>query len=67
MNVFESENNSGTRLNQMNQPDRDISRINPESRINCDSRINPDNRINSPNRPTFNIPLKRRTENVQLT
>ena len=34
MNVFERENNAGTRLNQ------NISRINPESRINLDRRIN---------------------------
>ena len=31
MKVFEFKNNSGTRLNQMTQPDQDISRINPES------------------------------------
>ena len=34
MNVFERENNSGTRLNQniqMTRPDQDISRINPEN------------------------------------
>ena len=31
MKVFEFENNSGTRLNQMTRPDQDISRINPES------------------------------------
>ena len=64
MNVFEIRNVSGTRLYQMNQPDQDISRINPESRINSESRINPesrinfDSRINSPIRPTFNIPLQ---------
>ena len=41
MNVFEFENNSGTRLNiQMTRPNQDISQINPESRINPDSRIN---------------------------
>ena len=38
MNVFEFENNSGTRLNiQMTRPDQDISQINPESRINPES------------------------------
>ena len=31
MNVFEIRNNSGTQLNQMTQPDHDISRINPDS------------------------------------
>ena len=31
MKVFEFENNSGTGLNEMTQPDQDISRINPES------------------------------------
>ena len=41
MKVFEFENVSGTQLNQMTQPDQDISQINPESRINPDSRINP--------------------------
>ena len=47
MNAFESENNSGTRLNiQMTRPDQDISRINPESQINPESLINPDSRIN---------------------
>ena len=47
MNVFEFENNSGTRLNiQMTQPDQDISRINIESRINPDSRVNPESRFN---------------------
>ena len=40
MKVFEFENVSGTRLNQMTRPDQDISRINPESRINPDSQIN---------------------------
>ena len=50
MNVFEFENNSGTRLNQniqMTPPDQDISRINPESRINTESRINPESRFNT--------------------
>ena len=47
MNVFDFENNSGTRLNiQMTRPDQDISRINPESRVNRESRFNPDSRIN---------------------
>ena len=46
MNVFERENNSGTRLNQITRPDQYISRINPESRFNSDSQINPDSRIN---------------------
>ena len=75
MNVFEFENSSGTRLKiQMNRPDQDISRINPESLVNPESRFNPDSRINldsrinfpiqinSPFRPTFNIPLTRPTE-----
>ena len=31
MKVFEFENNSGTQLNQITQPDQDIIRINPES------------------------------------
>ena len=31
MKVFEFENISGTRLNQMTRPDQNISRINPES------------------------------------
>ena len=42
MIFFEFKNNSGTRLDQMTQPDQDISRINPESRINTESRINLD-------------------------
>ena len=42
MRVFEFGNNSGTRLNQMTQPDQDISRINTESQINPGSRINLD-------------------------
>ena len=76
MNVFEFENNSGTRLNQniqMTRPDQDISRINPESQFNSDSRINPDSRISSqiriksPIRPTFNILLTRPTEDILLT
>ena len=40
MNVFERENNSGTRLNQ------NISQINPENRINPESRMIPDSPIN---------------------
>ena len=80
MNVFDFENNSGTRLNiQITQPDQDISRINPESRVKPDSRSNPDSRINfdsrinypiqinSPIRPTFNTPLTRQTENTPPT
>ena len=31
MKVFEFENNSGTRLNQMTRPDQDISQINIDS------------------------------------
>ena len=31
MKVFEFENDSGARLNQMTRPDQDISRINPDS------------------------------------
>ena len=46
MKVFEFENNSGTRLNQMTLPDQDISRINPHSQINPESRINSPIRIN---------------------
>ena len=56
MKVFEFENDSGTRLNQMTQPDQDISRINPDSRINCDSRINPDSQINPESR--INSPIQ---------
>ena len=79
MKVFEIQNDSGTRLNEMTRPDQNISqinlvsridpdsRINPVSRINPDSRINPNSRINSPIRPTFNIPLTRPTENIPLT
>ena len=63
----------------MTRPDQNISRINlvsqinpdsginPVSRIDPDSRINPNSRINSPIRPTFNIPLTRKTENIRLT
>ena len=40
MKVFEFENVSGTRLNQITQPDQDISRSNPNSRINYPIRIN---------------------------
>ena len=47
MNVFEQENKSGTRLNQMTRPDQDISRNIHDSQINPHSRINPDSRINS--------------------
>ena len=47
MNVFEFENNSGTRLNiQMTRPDQYISQINPESRSHPDSRVNLDIQIN---------------------
>ena len=42
MKVFEFENVSGTRLNQMTRPDQNISLINPESRINSESRISPE-------------------------
>ena len=74
MDVFEFENNSGTRLNiQMTRPDQDISRINPESRVNRESRFNPDSRINLDSqinypirinsliRPAFKTPLTRPT------
>ena len=37
MKVFEIQNDSGTRLNQMTRPDQNISRINPVSRIDPDS------------------------------
>ena len=47
MKVFEFDNNSGTRLNQMTEPDQDISRFNPDCQINPESRINPDSQINS--------------------
>ena len=36
---------SGTRLNEMTQPDQNISSINPVSRIDSDSQINPVSRI----------------------
>ena len=49
MDVFEQENNSGSRIN----PE---SRIIPDSQINLDSRINFPIRINSLIRPTFDIP-----------
>ena len=79
MNVFEFENNYGTRLNQniqMTRPDQDISRINPESWINPESRINPeswsnpDSRINLDSR--INCPIRinsliRPTFNIPLT
>ena len=47
MNVFDFENNSGTRLNQNISRINPNIRINPKSRIISDSRINPDSRINS--------------------
>ena len=67
MQVFEFENNSGTQLNQMTQPDQDISQINHESLFNSDSRINPEILINSLIRPTFNIPMTQPTEKFPLT
>ena len=67
MYIFEFENDSGARLNQMTRPDQDISRINPDIRINPDSRINSRARINSLILPTFNIPLTRPSDFELLT
>ena len=38
--VLRIQNDSGTRLNQMTEPDQDISRLNPDCQINPESRIN---------------------------
>ena len=54
MNVFEQDNNSG-------------SRIVPDSQINLDSRINSPIRINSEIRPTCKMPMTRPTDFELLT
>ena len=54
MNVFDQENNSG-------------SRINPDSQINPDNQIIYPIQINSPIQPTFNIPLTWPTDFELLT